>query len=61
MTRKEVKTMATILPKNEEIPEVEVHGEDAVIRVKEPVIHDDGHYTKEPQERKVKLPKTKWA
>lgn len=40
------------LPEEREIPEVEVFGDEAVIRVENP---------EEPKERKVRLPKTTWA
>lgn len=40
------------LPGEREIPEVEVFGEEAVIRLDRP---------EEPQERRVRLPKTTWA
>ncbi len=40
------------LPEEREIPEVEVFGDEAVIRVETP---------EEPKERRVRLPKTTWA
>jgi len=51
-TKETVDLMEEEMPKSYKTPEVEVHGDEAVIRVNTP----EGM-----EERKVKLPKTTWG
>ncbi len=51
-TTEEIDLIEEEVPGSLEVPEVEVQGEEAVIRVKKP----EGM-----EERKVKLPKTTWG
>jgi hypothetical protein len=52
MPMKEDVLVEETLPEDREVPEVEVFGDEAVIRLDSP---------EEPKERRVRLPKTTWA
>jgi hypothetical protein len=52
MPIKEELLIEETLPQERDIPEVQVFGDEAVIRLDRPV---------EPVERRVRLPKTTWA